>query len=76
MYNEMTTAELIIDAFEKAYPKDNPSSENAELICALADRLKDIQIKKNSLVAFIEKHFKPLEEVEDGYDEAMKLLST
>lgn len=40
MYDEMTNAELIVVAYEKAHPSDNPSSENADLIDELCLRLR------------------------------------
>ena len=40
MYDEMTNADLIVAASEKAHPSDNPSSENADLIDELCSRLR------------------------------------
>jgi len=43
MYNEMTNSELIVVAYEKAHPSDNPSSENADLIDELCNRLQRME---------------------------------
>jgi len=43
MYDEMTNADLIVTAYEKAHPSDNPSSENAGLIDELCNRLKRME---------------------------------
>ena len=44
MYDEMTNADLIVVAYEKAHPSDNPSSENADLIVELCSRLKRMEV--------------------------------
>lgn len=43
MYDEMTNADLIVTAYEKAHPSDNPSSENADLIDELCSRLRNTE---------------------------------
>ena len=43
MYDEMTNADLIVTAYEKAHPSDNPSSENADLIDELCSRLRKME---------------------------------
>jgi len=43
MYDEMTNADLIWTAHEKAHPSDNPSSENADLIDELCSRLRKVE---------------------------------
>ena len=43
MYDEMTNADLIVVAWEKAHPSDNPSSENADLIVELCSRLRRME---------------------------------
>jgi hypothetical protein len=43
MYDEMTNADLIVVAYEKAHPSDNPSSENADLIDELIVRIQRME---------------------------------
>lgn len=43
MYDEMTNADLIVVAYEKAHPKDNPTSENADVIDALIARIRNME---------------------------------
>lgn len=40
MYGEMTNSDLIVTAYEKAHPSDNPSGENADLIDELIVRIQ------------------------------------
>jgi len=43
MYDEITNADLIVIAHQKAHPSDNPSSENADLIDELIVRLRRME---------------------------------
>lgn len=43
MYDEMTNTDLIVTAYEKAHPSDNPSSENADLIDELCSRIRKLE---------------------------------
>lgn len=43
MYDEMTNTELIVTAYEKAHPSDNPISENAALIDELIVRVQRME---------------------------------
>ena len=43
MYDEMTNTDLIVTAYEKAHPSDNPSSENAALIDELIARVQRME---------------------------------
>lgn len=43
MYDKMTNADLIVTAYEKAHPSDNPSSENADLIDELCSRIRKME---------------------------------
>jgi hypothetical protein len=43
MYDEMTNSDLIVVAYEKAHPSDNPSSENADLIDELIVRIQRME---------------------------------
>jgi hypothetical protein len=45
MYDEMTTADLIVVAYDIAHPSDNPKAENADLIDELASRLLKLSIR-------------------------------
>ena len=42
-YDEMTNADLIVVAYEKAHPSDDPSRENADLIDELIVRLQRME---------------------------------
>jgi len=43
MYDEMTNSDLIVVAYEKAHPSDNPSTENADLIDELIVRIRTLE---------------------------------
>lgn len=49
IYDAMSLIDLISVAREKAHPSDNPSSENADLIDALADKLDRLMVISNKL---------------------------
>lgn len=59
MYDKMTNSSLIALAYDKSHPKDNPSSENADLIDELIVRIQmlegrifrtDTGLKRNDVI--------------------------
>jgi len=66
MYDQLTNSDLIVVAYEKAHPSDNPSSETAELIDELCSRLRKTEKELQEMEDLLREAADHIETYDDG----------